>query len=636
MYGVAVWMLLCSVGGLFATYLYDTDSPLLPRASTGLCLGLTTLGFVGLLTSSIPGSGAVWPWFSFPVVIAPFALLLRPDIRQNMLADVKTEIGTARSNVWRTVCTFLFYAVILTLLILVFAAAMFERKDGIYTAIVNNLGDLPFHLKVITTFAYSGEFQSEHPLYAGSRFAYPFLTDFLSAMFVRQGADIRAAMLVPNVAVSFSLVVLVKQWTEQLTRDRLAGFIAPVLLLSSGGLGWILAFEDLIQSDLSLIGFLGTLPRDYTIRPDSIWRWGNVMTTLFVPQRSFPLGAALAVCIFTLLSRAPRERTLRTIVPAGILTGLLPLVHVHTFLVVMLAAGCFAVFDRLRGPWFRYFAIVLLFAGPQLSWFLSSGAVKSETILAWNIGWDRGQHNIVWFWFLNTGIFIPLLVTAALLNIRGQPLISSQILIFYTPFALCFVVANVLKLAPWIWDNIKVLFYWYLGSLPIAACFLSYLLRRKWAWSMAAVTLLATLTAAGTIDIWRAVTRSASYLEFDRDGINIARAIRDLTPPRCVVLHAPSYNSPALLAGRRTLLGYTGIVWSHGLQYAEREKHIQQIYRGEADAAQLLKRYNVAYVLIGSHERSFVQVNDQYFSWFPAIAKSNDYLLYDVGGEGCK
>ncbi|HZO84375.1 MAG TPA: hypothetical protein VFC26_04130 [Verrucomicrobiae bacterium] len=633
MHGVAGWMFLCAIGGLLVTYLYDSSSALLPRASAGLCLSLTILGFTGLLVASIPGSGSFWHWFSVPVVIAPFTLLLKPVIRQNVLSDVRKAIGIARANALQTAGALLFYATVLFLLMLVFAAAMFERKDGIYTAVVNNLGDLPFHLKVITTFAYSGEFQPEHPLYAGARFAYPFLTDLLSAMFVRQGADIRAAMLAPNVAVSFSLVILVKQWTEELTGDRLAGFIAPVLLLFSGGLGWIMAFQDIIDNHSTVSAFLAAPPRDYTIRPDSIWRWGNVMTTLFVPQRSFPLGAALAVCVFTLLSRGQSERKFRTIVAAAIMTGLLPLVHVHTFLVVMLAAGWFAVFDRLRRYWFLYFATALLLAGPQLFWFLSSGAVKSETILAWNIGWDRGHHNIFWFWFLNTGFFIPLLVAAALLHIRGRPLISTQMLMLYVPFALCFAIANVLKLAPWIWDNIKVLFYWYLGSLPAVASLLSYLLKRKSAWGIAALTLLATLTAAGALDVWRAITRTASYLEFDRDGIEIARAIRDLTPPRAVVLHAPAYNSPALLAGRRTLLGYTGIVWSHGLQYAEREKHIQQIYKGEAEAAKLLKHYNVAYVLIGPHERSFVQVNDEYFSRQRVVAKSNDYFLYTVGGD---
>ena len=55
---------------------------------------------------------------------------------------------------------------------------MIERPDGIYTGVLNNFGDLPFHLSVITSFAYGQNFPPEDPTFAGVRFTYPFLTDF--------------------------------------------------------------------------------------------------------------------------------------------------------------------------------------------------------------------------------------------------------------------------------------------------------------------------------------------------------------------------------------------------------------------------------------------------------------------------
>src|SRR5205085_2157617 len=81
--------------------------------------------------------------------------------------------------------------------------------------------------------------------------------------------------------------------------------------------------------------------------------------------------------------------------------------------------------------------------------------------------------------------------------------------LFYLPFTLCFIIANVTKVSPYLWDNIKVLFYWYVASTPLVALLLVRLWRmgRK-AWReinvpvglslrVAAVLLFMTLTLAG-------------------------------------------------------------------------------------------------------------------------------------------
>ena len=74
---------------------------------------------------------------------------------------------------------------------LVFDRALLEKPEGYYTGVLNNYGDLPFHLSVITRFAFGQNYPPEDPTFAGVRFTYPFLTDFVSAMFVRLGATLR-------------------------------------------------------------------------------------------------------------------------------------------------------------------------------------------------------------------------------------------------------------------------------------------------------------------------------------------------------------------------------------------------------------------------------------------------------------
>src|SRR5260221_8433132 len=108
----------------------------------------------------------------------------------------------------------------------------------------------------------------------------------------------------------------------------------------------------------------------------------------------------------------------------------------------------------------------------------------------------------------------------------------------------------------------------------------------------------------------------------------VADVISQRTGPRAVVLHAPTYNSPVFLTGRRSLLGYPGWMWSRGLEYSQRSADIQKIYSGAPEAADLLIRYRVEYVLIGPSELSSLHVDEQFWSRYSKIAQMGDYRLY--------
>jgi hypothetical protein len=135
---------------------------------------------------------------------------------------------------------FMFYAAAAIILWLIFRRAMIESPNGLATGVLNNFGDLPFHLSVITSFAFGNNFPPEDPTYAGVRFTYPFLTDFVSAIFVRCGASLRQSMLLPNFVVALSFVGLLHRWALVLVKDRLAAVVTPLLVFFNGGFGWML------------------------------------------------------------------------------------------------------------------------------------------------------------------------------------------------------------------------------------------------------------------------------------------------------------------------------------------------------------------------------------------------------------
>jgi hypothetical protein len=665
--------LLCTAGGTIATYLYDEGASFSYRVCSGACVGLAALGLICFVIASFLGLSPLTIAISLVVVwIVPFVVLQKQYLRKTIRQDLqKTSQGIRQTllHPTRITGTAVFYVLVVIVLWRVFGRAVIEEPEGLFTGVLNNFGDLPFHISVITSFVYGENFPPEDPTYAGVKFTYPFLTDFISAIFVRCGANLRESMFVGNMFVAVSFVGLVHRWALVLLRDRLAALLTPLIVLLSGGLGWTLLWSQAEKHQWALFATLRDLPPSFTVIPETTWRWGNAISTLLIPQRGILLGLALAVIVFTQwwLSEveppkhtvvkqrkkqnpkrskvAPDESTrsvastasfsfpftlpIMRMIAAGVVAGLLPLVHAHSFVVVMVMGACIALLRRRWREWFVFFVVASVVALPQMLWSTIGSAVDASTFFEWHLGWDRREDSVLWFWFKNTGFFIPLLM-AALLWRGNEYLVKKRLLLFYLPFTLCFIIPNVMKMAPWVWDNIKVIYYWWLASAPLVALLLARLWRQgKW-WRPLAVLLLIVVTLSGALDVAAIALRSTQYQVFDRNGLLFAELIKENTEPRALVIHAPVHNHPIFLTGRRSLLGYPGHIWTHGLDFAQRESEIKQIYAGSADAAKLLRDYQIDYLIVGPLERNNLSVNDRFMSKLQKVGEVGAYQLYKV------
>ncbi len=401
---------------------------------------------------------------------------------------------------------------------------------------------------------------------------------------------------------------------------------------------------------------------------------------------------------------------------AGVITGLLPLIHAHSFISIMLvaaflvpwvyrrawiayaAAALFGgivffaaasygaagsplikiafvviVFGLIANLWFLlprphlrlwlcFFVMALVVGLPQIFWSTRGSAVKTQSFIAWQFGWDSDQEAmfgskpvgsqpietvppikkwiqrtpyVAWFWLKNTGLFIPLLILALVWK-PDDYLVPRKLLLFYVPFTLCFLIPNFVKLAPWVWDNIKMLFYWWIVSAPIVALLLARLWEQHVGQKVLAASLFVILTLAGALDIFPLLTGQGEYQEFDGNGVAFAESIKETTPPTATILHAPIHNTPIFLTGRRSIMGYPGHIWTHGLDFGPRENEIKQIYAGGTDAAALLAKYRVDYVVIGPQEQSVVKPNVAFFERYPLVVrippteKFGEYRLYKI------
>src|SRR6185312_5215250 len=480
MFAACLLLAIAIFGGTLLTFLFDRNAPRGARLCMGACIGMVLMATVGFLLALVLGLGAASITLSAVILLLPGLLLVNPERRAVIQSAMRSPTSSAQRSSTAGIGYLAFYLTIAILLAMIFNRAVFERPDGIYTGVMNNLGDLPLHLQIINSFAQGHNLPPEDPTFAGVRFAYPFLVDFFAAMLVRAGASVIFAMWLQNMVMAMALVGLLHYWTILLTRNRLAGVIAPLLVLFSGGMGWWLLFSE--SGSDGFFAMLGSLQHDYTIVPNSILRWGNSLTTLFVPQRSILFGMPLAITIFCqwwlaisqqekaqastadqisspsadtqnpspaklaksrrkaakksaiALQTDPPNFYLRRMLAAGLCAGLLPLIHAHTFLVVMAAAACLIlIFRSAWRSWLYFFVAALVVSAPEILWLANTGGVHAGSYLGWQPGWDHSQHNVIWFWFVNTGLFIPLLVIALVWR-RRAPKLPRRVLWFYAPF----------------------------------------------------------------------------------------------------------------------------------------------------------------------------------------------------------
>jgi hypothetical protein len=648
-----VVLLFITAGGMALTYLYEAEDRFLVRVCAGNVIGAAIFTLAIFVLACFFGLSAGTISVAILLTLIPLVLLVRKTGREAFLADwrkfVSDKSGDRLSNL-------IYYGAIILLLYFFFDRAMFEEKGGIFTGVLHNLGDLHFHLDTIFSFTEEQNFPPDNPSYAGAKFTYPFMADVFAAALVKLGATVREALFWQNITLGFSLVVLLENFTVRLTGNKLAGRIAPLLLLFSGGLGFLIFFKDLFNTPADLTTFLAHLPNDYTMRFDEgsfyeiPWklRWGNPLITLFITQRSILFGMPLALIVLTqiwkIFSAPFDDKNKKLIGPlvVGLLCGTLPLVHAHSLLAVLFVAGFAALFslDKLK-QWLAFFVGVGLVAGPELLWAMSGSATHLAKFIDWHLGWDSGNMNSLVFWIFNLGLFIPLLLVVLVLMLLeqrrdedGKELISradaKKLLLFYIPFGLFFIICNLVKLAPWEWDNIKVLIYWFVGSAPLVALLLAKIWERGKYYPALALAAIFVLTFSGALDVYRVGSAQEKHSVADPDAVKIADDIKRFAEPKALFLNAPIYNSPVGLSGRRSLMRYSGHLASYGIDYQEREQDVKTIYGGSALADSLLQKYNIEYVMIGPDERDEFKAREDFFRRFAVVAEEGQYRVYKI------
>jgi hypothetical protein len=487
--------------------------------------------------------------------------------------------------------------------------------DGLYAGYVNIWGDWAAHLTFAGSFAYGHNFPPEYPVDPGHRLGYPFMIDFLAANLVPLGSRLTSSLVMTSGLLALALPAVLYLAAQRFVAGRAAAVLAVFVFVLSGGLGFVYLLGDLQHLGLAAIVHL---PREYTLNRDLNLQWLNPVLAYLVPQRSTLFGFSLALIALVILWAAAQSGSgWRPFLFAGVVTGVMPIFHVHAYGTVVALSVFWALFSR-RIQWLGFFIPALVIGIPILVWMWppanTSVCGDNPTLhgYCFELGWLSyldWQHDLaiwfgrdwIWFWIKNTSVFIPLLVAAQIL----RSWIPTPFPKWFAPMWLWFLVPNVILLQPWDWDNTKFFVFWaLLGSILVGAL-LARLFQRGAGSAIVASGLLVLLGLSGALDLARASDFSVSSVQFtDVGGLKVADWVRSNTSPTALFVVADEHNSPIpTLAGRRVLIGYPGWLWTYGLpDYIQKGLDETSILKGDPTALDLVHRYGVDYVMIGPQE----------------------------------
>ena len=678
-----VLLALIASGGFALTYLVSDDEPFMWRVAAGSIVGSAVYSVLVFVAACAFGFSPAVIYGSLVVSMLPLILLRRPVYAKKLSQDLARAKGKLTGVTGRKAVSLAYYLIFFVTFYYFFMRACYFGSEGVSTGASQNLGDLAFHLGAIFGFTEAPSFPPQNPSWAGAKFSYPFMCDLLSACMVKVGIDFKDAMHAQNFTWAFALFIILERFVYRLTNNRLAGKIAPAILFLSGGIGFIWFFKDFSESGKALFEFITHLPRDYTIGDD--FRWGNPMIVLFITQRGFLLGMPLTILvlqyfwkIFTRdddaavqmpdlknFGKLVRDPDIYKPFFVGLLAGTLPLVHLHS-LVTLFIVTVFLMAMR-PNKWLQWvvFGIgVAIIAVPELAWSIKDSATDSSKFYGWHFGWDKRDNSFLWFWFKNTGITIPAILAGLYLfwtrakppvedeeavegetppkkpakrkkqHQKAEPVMTADwarhLLMFYIPFAFLFLLTNVAKLAPWEWDNIKIMIYWFIVSTAFIGYVLAWAWQRTRGWQIAAVGCFIGLTLAGSIDVWRVANGQMNNGVFSKDSVAVAEQIKQKTAPGAMFLNAPTFNSTVVLTGRQSLMRYPGHLGSYGIDYGPREADVKTMYQGGPNAEALFQKYNIDYVMMTPEEKRLTPPNEDYFKKYQVIAEAGQYKVYKI------
>lgn len=265
------------------------------------------------------------------------------------------------------------------------------------------------------------------PVFAGERFAYPFLPDFHAAILVKFGYSMRDAFLWPGFLLAVSFCVLFYTLSYRITRSRIGSVIGLILTIFAGGVGAWAVFQEQGYSSIRHYDPIQDIGNE-----NGVLVWFSFLPHVLLPQRGANFAYPMVLFVLSLIwvvtdmhdtTFFPTIASRRSIlILAGFLSACLPLVQSHAFLGLAIIIGVYSVLDAhkwlrhrsLLVSWILAGVVAICVALPQMSVLMTHMSTKNTFMKRdwWyknhGIGQPAGISGFFSFWWKSTGPLLPL------------------------------------------------------------------------------------------------------------------------------------------------------------------------------------------------------------------------------------
>lgn len=483
----------------------------------------------------------------------------------------------------------------------------------------NNLGDLALHITYIKHFASGVPLWPDNPIYVFSKLRYPAGIDLFNALLCLVDVDLIRGLIWAGVLASVATFYALFRWG--------GGFTVTGFLFNGGVIGFM---------------FLRTWQfADY--QGDKTIAWKSIPLAMFVTQR----GLLYAIPAGLLLLWHWRQKFFRNStqdrhvgpLPFWIELSLyasMPLFHMHTFIALSIVLVFLFLFGDAAMQRHVVTLIASAFVPATFFVWLITDHFHAGSVLRWYPGWvlhDKNNNDFAlpFFWLQNFGILIPLLL--ALLGSVGWRVWRTRIrwrtrasedFVFLGAATAIFLLVVFVKLAPWEWDNLKVMIWAYFLALP----FLWSGLIGLWATPVRVAVCIA-LFGSGFVSLIGGL-KAGGYGFANRSELDgVGAAVRNL-PINARFAAFPVFNHPLLLQGRKVVLGYGGHLWTQGFDYGRENDKLTDLMNGgnwREDAREL----RVRYIFWGNEEgKNYPASTRPWETTAPKVASGTWGAIYDL------
>ncbi len=627
---IAAFFLTINLGfvGLILSYFFQLKMVLEQRIAAALLIGLIFLGYVFFAAGFVWGMSGGSLALTLITMNGVALVAWRKSSWDRIQEDWSEFRKRYSSRSWQLLAICLLLAI--GLFSYLVGGMLSYKEDTYFVQPVHAYGDISLHLGIISSFVYGDNFPAQNPNFAGTPISYPFMVDFLTAIFIQPvGMSYAQSMAFTGGLLFAILIVLMVFFVIDLTNSKKVAILSLWLFLLGGGFGFFYFMDGFTKSGKNILEFLFTLPQDYTAIKDLGYWWINVNLSMLMPQRSFLFGFGTAVLILTIFLSLKEHFQIKSYILVIVLLAILPLIHTHTLVALspFVLYFLFFIFKQKGNDRIVLFLIGLngLVVAFLLSRFFLAQSGNLFSLFSWQIGWMSHDESIVRFYLKNFGVVLFVL-PAALYFIKKNTLVWQ----FGVLGLVWFVLPSVMIFQPWDFDNIKLFMYWYFTAAVLsAAFFVNFFSAGHWQ-KMVVIVGIVLMVLSGGLDVWRILTGSGvSYPIYGMEAIKMADFVKTNTPTDAVFISADKFDNPVVsLAGRKVVMGFSPWLWTYGLNYSSRQQFISNVLAGNLNNNEL-KKYQAGYIVLFPNV-SYTQ-NQQYFDDHHQLIYNQDgYRIYKL------